>query len=217
MSAYGCKATSATTALINVDYMLKNRAVKSASAGGRIAVRLTGSGASFSNHWIENILATGALNTSGNAVFSNGCASAGTVYLQTAADGEGGGTVYVRNGDQTTNPAVTPIPSTRWGGERDDLTKASLAIGAAARVKLFDGLKMKSLEMASGTTLDLNGKKLTVKSAKIGDTKLAPGTYAAGTTVAIGEGSLGDYLVDTAEGAGGALVVTGGGFMLHVR
>lgn len=215
MSASGCKATSATTAFINMDYMLKHRGVKSASAGGRIAVRLTGSGASFSNHWIENILATGALNMSGNAVFSNGCASAGTVYLQTAADGEGGGTVYVRNGDQTTNPAVTPIPSARWGGERDDLTKASLAIGAAARVKLFDGLKMKSLEMTSETTLDLNGKSLIVKSAKVNGVKLAPGTYAAGSTVEIGEGKLGDYLVDTATG--GALVVTGGGFSLVVR
>ena len=217
MSASGCKATSATTAFINMDYMLKHRGVKSASAGGRIAVRLTGSGASFSNHWIENILATGALNMSGNAVFSNGCASAGTVYLQTAAEGEGGGTVYVRNGNQTTNPAVTPIPSTRWGGERDDLTKASLAIGAAARVKLFDGLKMKSLEMASDTTLDLNGKKLTVKSAKVNGVKLAPGTYAAGSTVAIGDGTLGDYLVDTAEGAGGELIVKGGGFQFILR
>lgn len=215
MSASGCKATSATTAFINMDYMLKHRGVKSASAGGRIAVRLTGSGASFSNHWIENIFATGALNMSGNAVFSNGCASAGTVYLQTAADGEGGGTVYVRNGNQTENPAVTPIPSTRWGGERDDLTKASLAIGAAARVKLFDGLKMKSLEMTSDTTLDLNGKKLTVKSAKINGVRLATGTYAAGSDVEIGEGTLADYLVDTVTG--GELIVGGVGLSIIVR
>lgn len=215
MSASGCKATSATTAFVNMEYMLKNRGVRSASAGGRIAVRLTGSDASFSSHWIENILATGALNTSSGTVFSNGCASAGTVYLQTAADGEGGGTVYVRNGDQTTNPAVTPIPSTRWGGERDDLTKASLAIGAAARVKLFDGLKMKSLEMTSGTTLDLNGKTLTVKSAKVNDVKLAPGTYTAESTVVIGGGTLGDYLVDSATG--GSLVVNGGGLTILVR
>ena len=209
MSASGCAATSATTALVDMAYMLNHRDVKSASAGGRIAVRLTGSGASFSNHWIENILATGALNTSGGTVFSNGCASAGTVYLQTAADGEGGGTVYVRNGDQTTNPAVTPIPSTRWGGERDDLTKASLAIGAAARVKLFDGLKMKLLEMTSGTTLDLNGKTLTVKSAKLGDTKLSIGTYAVGDEAVAG------FVTDSGEG--GELVVKGGGFYLFVR
>ena len=209
MSASGCTATGATTDFVDMDYMLKNRGVKSASAGGRIAVRLTGSGASFSSHWIENILATGALNTSGGTVFSNGCASAGTVYLQTAADGEGGGTVYVRNGDQTTNPAVTPIPSARWGGERDDLTKASLAIGAAARVKLFDGLKMKSLEMTSETTLDLNGKLLIVKSAKVNGVKLAPGRYAAGDEAVSG------FVVDSATD--GELIVSGSGLSIIVR
>jgi hypothetical protein len=89
------------------------------------------------------------------------------------------------------------------------LTKASLAIGAAARVKLFDGLKMKSLEMTSGTTLDLNGKTLTVKSAKLGSTKLAPGTYAAGNAAVAG------FVVDSATG--GSLVVSGVGFQLIVR
>ena len=209
MSASGCKATSATTAFVNMDYMLKNRGVKSASAGGRIAVRLTDAGASFTDHWKANILATGALNMNGNAVFTNGCASAGTVYLQTAAEGEGHGTIYVRNGDQTTNPAMTPIPSTRWGGERDDLTKASLAIGAAARVKLFENLKMASLDMASGTVLDLNGKTLTVKSAKLGGAKLSLGTYAASNEAVAG------FVADS--GAGGELVVGGGGFTLIVR
>ena len=209
MSASGCTATGATTDFVDMDYMLKNRGVKSASAGGRIAVRLTGSGASFSSHWIENILAMGALNTSGGTVFSNGCASAGTVYLQTAADGEGGGTVYVRNGDQTTNPAVTPIPSARWGGERDDLTKASLAIGAAARVKLFDGLKMKSLEMTSETTLDLNGKLLIVKSAKVNGVNLAPGRYVAGDAAVAG------FVVDSATD--GELIVSGSGLSIIVR
>ncbi len=145
----------------------------------------------------------------GNAVFTNGCASAGTVYLQTAAEGEGHGTIYVRNGDQTTNPAMTPIPSTRWGGERDDLTKASLAIGAAARVKLFDGLKMKSLEMTSGTTLDLNGKTFTVKSAKLGGVRLSPGTYAADNE------AVSSFVADSGEG--GSLVVGGSGLFILVR
>ncbi len=71
--------------------------------------------------------------------------------------------------------------------------------------------------MASDTVLDLNGKTLAVRSAMLGNVKLAPGTYAAGSTVAIGEGTLADYLVDTAEGAGGALVVSGGGFRLSLR
>jgi hypothetical protein len=89
------------------------------------------------------------------------------------------------------------------------LTKASLAIGAAARVKLFDGLKMKSLEMTSGTTLDLNGKTFTVKSAKLGGVRLSPGTYAADNEAVAG------FVADSATD--GALVVTGGGFQLIVR
>ena len=76
-------------------------------------------------------------------------------------------------------------------------------------MKLFDGLKMKSLEMTSGTTLDLNGKKLTVKSAKLGSAKLAPGTYAAGDEAVAG------FVVDPATG--GALVVNGGGLSIVVR
>ena len=70
---------------------------------------------------------------------------------------------------------------------------------------------MKSLEMTSDTTLDLNGKKLTVKSAKVSGVKLAPGTYTAGDAAVAG------FVVDTADGARGALVVTGGGLSIIVR
>ena len=76
---------------------------------------------------------------------------------------------------------------------------------------------MNSVEIDSTGQLDLFGHTLTVKSAKVNGVKLATGTYAAGSTVAIGERSLADYLVDTADGAGGSLVVTGGGFSLRVR
>ena len=71
--------------------------------------------------------------------------------------------------------------------------------------------------MSSGSVLDLNGKKLVVNSAKVNGVKLASGTYTAESTVEIVEGTLANYLVDTAEGAGGSLVVTGGGFQLIVR
>ena len=213
MSASGCRATSATTAFVNMDYMLKNRGVKSASAGGRIAVRLTGSGASFSNHWIENILATGALNTSGGTVFSNGCASAGTVYLQTSSEGEGGGTIYVRNGNQTGNPASTPIPSFRWGGENDDFRKTSLVIGDAARVKLFADLKMVELNTMAGTALDLNGHAYTVRTARVGGTNVPPGTYTAAQLQTRGF----DEVIDTADGDDGILRVLGAATMIFIK
>ena len=68
---------------------------------------------------------------------------------------------------------------------------------------------MASLDMASGTVLDLNGKTLTVKSAKLGGAKLSLGTYAASNEAVAG------FVADS--GAGGELVVGGGGFTLIVR
>ena len=65
------------------------------------------------------------------------------------------------------------------------------------------------MDAASGTVLDLNGKALTVKSAKLGGAKLSPGTYAASDEAVTG------FVTDSGEG--GELVVTGGGFYLFVR
>ena len=183
------------------------------SGGGRVAVRLTGAGETLSDTWIAKINAKGYYSSS---ISVDRCSSAGSVYLQTAEQAEGAGTIVIRNtGDTANNVAFTPIPSVKGGGETDDFRKASLKTEAAARVKLFDDLRMAKLEMDIGTVLDLNGKTLVVKSAKVNGVKLSPGTYAAGSTLEIGEGMLADYLVDTATG--GALVVTGGGFQLIVR
>ena len=101
------------------------------------------------------------------------------------------------------------MPSTKGGGENDDFKKVSLALEAAARVKLFENLKMASLDMVSGTVLDLNGKTNTVKCAKLGGVKLSPGTYAAGDT------AVAEFVTDSVSG--GELVVTGIGFLLFVR
>ncbi len=185
------------------------------SGGGRIAVRLTGAGETFSDAWLTKINAKGYYTSKFAADRSS---SAGSIYLQTANQAEGAGTIVIRNtGNTANNVAFTAIPSVKAGGETDDFRKASLKTEAAARVKLFAGLRMSVLEMDSGTVLDLNGKTFTVRSAKVNGVKLAPGTYAAGSKIEIGEGTLADYLVDTAEGAGGKLIVTGGGFQLIVR
>ncbi len=183
------------------------------SGGGRVAVHLTGAGETFSDAWVSKINAKGYYTSKYSASRSS---SAGSVYLQTADQAEGAGTIVVRNtGNTANNIAFTPIPSAKAGGEEDDFRKASLKTEAAARVKLFGDLRMAKLEMDAGTVLDLNGKTLTVKSARVNGVKLSPGTYDAESTVAIGEGTLGDYLDDSATG--GALVVTGGGFQLIVR
>ena len=159
-----------------------------------------------------NFYARGAtvLKDGTNTVSSS---SAGTVYLQGKRDAAKGGTIYVRNDKNALNTnTYTPIPAgvTKGGVEPDDVVdfkKASLAIGDCGRVKLFADLKMAALGMASGTKLDLNGKTLIVKRAKVDETHLTPGTYTAAT--------LGGYLADSASG--GELVVSGGGFSISIR
>ena len=98
-----------------------------------------------------------------------------------------------------------------------DFKKAALVVGDCGRVKFFDELRFRSVQVSSGSVLDLNGKTLVVNSAKVNGVKLASGTYTAESTVEIGEGTLANYLVDTADGAGGSLVVTGGGLSIIVR
>ena len=177
------------------------------SGGGRIAVRLTGAGETISDAWLAKINAKGCYSSNMTADYSS---SAGSIYLQTAAQAEGAGTILIRNtGDTANNVAFTAIPSTKGGGEDDDFSKASLKTEAAARVKLFDNLRMVALDMASDTALDLNGKTLKVKSAKVNGVKLAPGIYTADNAAVAG------FVVDSATG--GALVVTGGGFSIIVR
>ena len=177
------------------------------SGGGRIAVRLTGAGETFSDAWVSKINAKGYYTTKFAADRSS---SAGSIYLQTGDQAEGAGMIIIRNtGNVENNVAFTPIPSVKGGGEDDDFSKASLKTEAAARVKLFDNLRMVALDMASDTALDLNGKTLTVKSAKVNGVKLAPGTYTADNAAVAG------FVVDSATG--GTLVVTGGGFSIIVR
>ena len=186
-------------------------------SAGRIAVKLTSPGADFSN-FSGKISASGRVRGSGGPADS----SAGTVYLQTAADGEKGGTVIVAMSEgnrAANNTNTTEMVSLGYGGDAvADYKKVKYVVRDYGRAAVNADMKAASIEIAdANSSLDLEGHTLTVKSAKVGGVRLAPGTYKAGSTVAIGEGTLGDYLVDTADGAGGALVVSGGGFWLSLR
>ena len=190
------------------------------AGGGRVAVRLTGNVSTFSDYWKTNITAYG-VSFSGN---NNGKASsAGTVYLQDASDGEAAGMVLIRNdlaleAGAVNNKAVTLYPGKGVGCDAPEaFKKTDLVVAGAAKVQLTDALKIAGLTIDSDSLIDLNGKTLTVKSAKVNGVKLAPGTYTAESTVVIGDGTLGDYLDDTAEDAGGSLVVKGGGFAVILR
>ena len=177
------------------------------SGGGRIAIRLTDENAAFSAQDLVRITARGVTQTTVNSCTNT--SSAGTIYLETAAQSGKRGLIIVRNDNNAANMAYTPIPAAAEADLTDDFKKASLTLDAAARVKLFDSLRMIALDMATDTKLDLNGKTLTVKSAKLGSTKLAPCTYAAGDEAVAG------FVVDPATG--GSLVVNGGGLTILVR
>ena len=183
--------------------------------GGRVSVRLTDNGATFSEAWMANIQARGVSymgGESGNQRLHH--STAGTVYLQDGTQKEGAGVVRIFQNNATVNWTTactndfTSFPSTRHGGESDDLRMANLEIGGGAHVFVsVDKARAGSISLAEHSTLNLNGKTLTVRRAYAGGTKLMPGTYTAA--------SLADYLVDS--GAGGELVVSGGGFSLKVR
>jgi len=176
-------------------------------AGGRIAVRLTGAGETFDVFGTSKINAKGGTHSAGTASLM---ASAGTVYLQTGDQAEGAGTLVVRNTGHATNTALTPIPSTRWGGQNDVFGAASIAIEANARVVLTAPLKMQQATMEPGTVLDLAGKTLVVRSMTADGAKVAPGTYSAGSTLFT------DGFVTDSVG-GGQVLVLGAGTVMVVR
>ena len=188
-------------------------AIKNGQPGGRIAIRLTAAGATLGDF-------NGTVNCATMGAGSVG--SCGSIYIETAADGDRRGTIILDDNNVTCT-TYTPICAT--GYEADDVAdfkKASLVIKQQAKgqVTAADAegkFAMNSVEIDSTGQLDLFGHTLTVKSAKINGVKLAPGTYASGSDVAIGEGTLADYLVDTAEGADGKLVVKGVSLMVIVR
>ena len=180
------------------------------AGGGRIAVRLTGNKAVFSDYWVTNFFSRGM----SFSVDRNGKASsAGTVYLQAAGDAESAGTVVIRNDFALQSGATNNLATTRYPGNGDGcdtpaaLRKTSLFVAGAAHVELTDTMRSAALEIENGSAIDLAGKKFTVNSAKVGGEHLMPGTYTPA--------KLAGYLVDSASG--GELVVTGGGLQIHLR
>jgi len=165
--------------------------------GGRVAIRLTDANADFANYPLSRI----AVAQSGDQ------SSGGTIYLQTAANGENGGTVYIKGNTSNTATVRTPFPALHGGGEKDVFSNASLAITSNGKALLSANAKVRELSMVSGT-LDLNGKTLKVSRAFMNGTRLAEGTYTAASA------EVKDYVTDS--GTGGKLIV-GSGFMIIVR
>ncbi len=176
-----------------------------AESGGRVAVRLTNSDATFDDF-------TGTITASRDGEAKT---APGTVYLQTAANGEGGGTIIVdgslRSGTASTIATpYTPIPANGAHADApDDLRKCALEVSNYARVGIAETLKLASVEMDASSTIDLCGKKLAVTNAKLGGATVTPGTYTPADAV------VADFISDTV--GGGSFVVMGNQTLILLR
>lgn len=192
-----------------------NRGTPACGGGGRIAIRLTKSGAVVPADLLSHITAYGGVymqaGYQGGAA-TNSMASAGTVYIQNHADGEACGTVYFKNGSRAYNTACrTPFPSCRNGGEEDVLDKVSLSIGEMSGVSLSRDVKVMGVSIGADSKLDLCGRQLTTGRLQIDGMKFSPRArpYSAD--------ELGDLVTDSSESGTGAVLVCGTGFVLSVR
>ncbi len=174
------------------------------SGGGRIAIRLTQPGAMFDAFDISKITAKGGSNAmTGN--WTNRFSSAGTIYLQDATKGEGGGQIIVRNDNNPLNVVpVTVIPALTYGGLDDDLTNASLLIQDCAIVKLSGSVRMNSAAITPNSRLDLNGHTLTLFRFTSGDQRFSQsGLFTAAQLDGMGFACV----IDTSENASGLLEI----------
>ena len=183
------------------------------SGGGRVAVRLTDRNAVFSDAWLAQITAKGASATgtlkSDTEDETIRYSSAGSVYLQMAKDGEKRGTVFIRNDGKVENVAYTPVPSVAEADVAADFKNATFSLLEAGKVRFFSDLQLGGLTVATDSKVDLNGRKVVVKRAKLGAASLSTGKHTAASV------QLPEFLEDSV--GGGILEVTGGGFCLNVR
>lgn len=184
-------------------------AVRNGQPGGRIAIRLTDAGATLDDF-------DGTIDCATMGAGSIG--SCGSIYIETAADGDGRGTI-VLDDNGVTCTTYTPICATGYAADDvADFRHASLVVRneAKAQVSVADAngvFRMDGLEIGETGELDLYGKAFIVTSASVGGTNVKPGTYTAEQLASLGF----SQVVDTADGAGGTLVVHGRGTVFIVK
>ena len=190
-------------------------------SGGRIAVKLTGAGADFSNF-------TGTISASGRVLSPGGSAdsSAGTVYLQTAADGEKGGTVYIAmsaGNRSATNTNTTEMVSLGYGGDDvKDYKKVNYVVSDYGRAAVNTNIVAASVKIAdTHSFLDLEGNTLRIKSfmyPKVVNEETVMATLVSGkyTAAELVERGI-ECVLDSSDEKTGVLNIGGIGFMLFVR
>ena len=203
--------------------------------GGRIAIRLSAPGADFSAF-------TGSIEAGGGSWWKGGTnvlhdASAGTVYLETAADGDKCGIIRIAmdplnidyilgNQDKKTlhdNTNTTEMVSLGYGGDDPrDYKHVRYIIADYGRAAVNADVKVRSVLLADNTAaLDLEGHKLTVKEfywvsgADAGTTTnhLRGGEYSAARLSELGI----SRVEDSSPEKSGKIVVNRGKLTLTIR
>ena len=126
--------------------------------GGRIAVRQT-AGRDFTSDWSGTVSAYGTRAPSREGTPAAGC---GTVYLQSAADAEGGGRIVVDNAEGN---GYTDFPMKEDGSPKRAYRAASLELGAGSTLVLTNDVTVFDLDVKHAKAkIDLNGRTLTIRS-----------------------------------------------------
>ena len=196
--------------------------------GGRIAVRLTASGADFTA-FTGRIEAGGGSWRKGGAIDPTPDASAGTVYLETAADGDKRGTICIamdpRNakfiqdrlkGNSPANTNTTEMVSLGFGGDPlKDYRHVRYVVSDFGRAAVNADFACKSAEIADLVSfLDLEGHELSVDeffyavddgAGGLKVRQVGTGSHSAAALAARGVPTV----YDSSPGATGRLVVRG--------
>jgi hypothetical protein len=156
-------------------------------SGGRIRLRVTGSGATFSGF-------SGPVRTEGGnggsipPNYDTGAGASGTVVWQTAADGMAGGRLVIENvgaARDATNGVVRATHLTPTTGAVDDLRAVDCVVRGNARLRVTADTRLKSLAveqtLSTVPRVFLGGKTLHVQSLTALGVPYAPGSYTVAT------------------------------------
>ena len=175
--------------------------------GGRVAIRLTGNGADFTGYPLSRI----------TVAQSGAQSSGGTIYLQTAAQGENGGTVYIRGDAGNTATCLTPFPSLAGGGENDDFAKARLEIVNNGKAILSDNVRVREFEAGNVGVVELNGKALKASKAFLTKSDASVLKLTSGTFTAAQLNDMTGTSIYADSVGGGSLVIQGRGMTIMLR
>jgi len=120
----------------------------------------------------------------------------GSVYIEDAADGAGGGHAIFDFGGIATDQWAHLFGTHPTESVIEDIRRADVSLRNAARLRLTHDVDVAGLVVDAGGLLDLNGRRLTLRSAVVG-----------GVTIGAGEHSADELGLEIIDSAGGGLVI----------